>query len=240
MDPAYAPLYKPYHIDHEPVFNKGPVLFLYGSKDRIMTMVNKPGLRVSGGAPPHADPSQQGVFPQGVYGTEVPPYAKDITQGVLSRLFFTNKWALPGISRAGEPVREGADVTHFVMFAPNMEWTSPGFIQYERAQAPFTKVLHWVKKSNMDPGALVGYDIIAYGKSQIPISASDMDVTIRQEEGELVMSGLTHSLEASGVASVFDPRAVHSAPSGMSISLCSLPLSDKYTIDFAPASPKSD
>lgn len=39
------------------------------------TMVNWQGLHVSRGTPPGVDPSQRGVFPQGVHGTEVAPYA---------------------------------------------------------------------------------------------------------------------------------------------------------------------
>ena len=92
---------------------EGPVLFRYGSDDCVMTMVNRQGLCVSGGAPlALVDPSQWRTFPKGAHGTEVAQHATNKTRGILACLFFPNQLALRDIPRLGEPEGLVANVSH--------------------------------------------------------------------------------------------------------------------------------
>lgn len=135
-----------------------------------MDMVNGGGLHVNGGTEPE-DPDYH-LLPKGVYATEVAPYSIDITQSVLSRFVSNYERAPPDMPMATEL---GQDVSYFLMFAPSVKWSSFGYIQYCRPPAAFTKLRLWVMKSDMAPGSIVSYDIIAYGMSHIPMNVEEMD-----------------------------------------------------------------
>ena len=172
-DTALAPLYERFHLNHEAVFENGPSLFIYGSQQRIMGMVNGGGLYVSQGV----DHRQ----PKGVYATFIPPYSDDVSQGILSQFF------LPMTSELGH---SALDVSHFVMLAPTTQWISSGYLRYRHPKAGFKNVDYWVMMSDADVGSIVHYDIAAYGESGIPMSIGDNDVIAFTPKDRIVMSSL--------------------------------------------------
>ena len=163
-----APLHERFHLDHEVVFEKGPSLFIYGSQEHIMEMVNGGGLYVSQGV----DHRQS----KGVYATFIPPYSDDISQDILSQ-FFTDKLG-----------HFASDVSSYVMLAPSNQWVSSGYLRYRHPNAGFKNIDYWVMMSDADVGSLVRYDIAAYGSSGIPMSIEANDVITFTPKDLTVMS----------------------------------------------------
>jgi hypothetical protein len=165
-NPPFTP-YERENDAHDVILASAPLLYTYMSHARLQEHLQKRGLRVSYGAE-RLSQHQQGEFPRGAYATSIPPFTDSV--GTMDRHFFDIEYSLP----AADDSRPALDIGYWVAFPNTTGFSAKGSLVHHRFQSIGQDFSHYALPTrNHNVGAYIDFDIIAFGKTLIPLEAED-------------------------------------------------------------------